>query len=250
MFRNSNPAINRLNRYANTEQEGVQASYLGVTLKAIYFALITFASAIGIVMLLPQLIIIAPQALIIGLIITPIVALICALVATRSPAMTPVFGTIYTIFEGALVGIISLLFEFEIQGIVLMALLSTIVIFFVMMLLYSTGIIRVGGKFRRVVMSALIGVIISQILFFILSLFIPAISAAYQANFWLQIVISVFMIILAAALLLVDLDNITQIVENKLPKKYEWVAAFGLIITLIWLYLQMLRLIALISRRR
>lgn len=250
MFRSSNPAITRLAKMDNTLETGTPASYVGVSLKAIYFAIMTFVSAILIVSFLPQLIESAQEVLIICLIIAPIAALICALVASRAPSATPLFGTLYAIFEGAMLGIISLFFEAEFQGIVVMALLSTVVIFLVMMLLYSTGIIKVGGKFRRVVMSALIAVIVSQLLFLLLSLFIPSIAAAYANNFALQLIITILMIVLAAAMILIDLDNITMIVQNRMPKKYEWLAAFGLIITLIWLYLQMLRLLALVMRRK
>ena len=179
-----------------------------------------------------------------------IVGMICGFLACTSPKATMICGSIYCVAEGAMIGLISALFDALVQGVIIMALLSTVLTLAVIALLYFTGVVRVGSKFRRFIMSALIALVLSQLVFMLLSLFVPSVSTAFYGSFWLQLIITVVFIVIAALSLFTDFDDITMIVENGMDKSCEWMAAYGLVLTLIWLYLEFLRLAVLILGNR
>lgn len=246
----SNPAINRLNRSEDAIGSADAATYTGVALKALFYVALVFASALLITVYFPQLLTVNPGSLLTLLFVSMIGALVFGIAASLAPKTAMITGSIYAICEGLLIGVVSMLFEAAYSGIVLGALLSTVVTFGVVMLLYTSETIRVTSKMRRIVLISIISVIVSQLLFWLVSAFVPALSEAFYNNFGLQLGICILMILLGAFMLLIDLDNITKLVQNRIDKRYEWVAAFGLVVTLIWLYLQFLRLLALISSRR
>ena len=114
-----------------------------------------------------------------------------------------------------------------------------------MQLLFATGKIRVTNKFVTILMTLLFASVIGSLLVFICS-FIPGLNqiiAFIRGNMVISIAMSVGGVILASLFLLVDFSQIQQTVENKLPKQYEWVAAFSLTFTIIWLYLEILNLL-------
>ena len=123
------------------------------------------------------------------------------------------------------------------------------VIILVMSILYSTGAIRVTKKFKMVMLTLLVTSIAVSVLMFIGS-FIPftqPLVAAIRQNLGFSIGVSVVFIIIAALFLICDFATIDHVVKDKLPKKYEWQAAFGLSFTVLWLYLKVLDLIITIA---
>ena len=140
------------------------------------------------------------------------------------------------------------------KGIVLEAIVLTLLVILVMAGLYVSGKVHVTQKFRTVLTTALLVSIIGSLLFFIIGLVAPA-SDFYRAIVAvnqgpLGILIAVLGVVLAAAFMLADFDTIQMTVENGLAKKYEWYAAYGLIVGVIYLYLKILRLIAVIMNNR
>lgn len=246
LFRSDNPAINKLAKYERTGDTA--ASYAGIALKSLYFVALTFVLGAASFLFAPQLA--GTSWFSVLLIAAPLAAFVCAMIASFKPATTPVTGTLYAVLQGVSIGFISAVFDAAYQGVVFMALISTVSVFGVMMVLYATGVIRVGRFFRRFMMSALLGVLAAHLLMFIMSLFNASLSVLFYGNGTLSIVISVVMIILASLMILFDLDRMTQIVNGRLDKRWEWVAAFGLLITLVWLYVEFLKLFAKLSSRR
>ena len=154
----------------------------------------------------------------------------------------PVLTVIYAAAQGIVLGAISLLFNATAQGIVLQAVLLTIGVTLAMLTLYATRLITVTQKLRSVILIATVGVLFFYVLTFIIGIFSPAFTdAVYSGN--LGIAIAAIIVIVAALNLLLDFDFIESGSENKLPKQLEWYAAFGLMVTLIWLYLSILRLL-------
>ncbi|MDD4003073.1 MAG: Bax inhibitor-1/YccA family protein [Clostridia bacterium] len=248
-YRYSNPAINKLSSYGY-QSEGARATYSGVAFKSLYFVFITLIAAIACFVLAVNFFSTNPETGIVLLIAVPIIAFICSMVAIFKPSTTPVAGTLYAVFQGLSMGFISLILESAYQGVVFAALISTVTVLLVMSVLYFTGIIRVGAFFKRFMLSALIGVLVTQILMLLLGFIFPSIHLLLYGNSSLSIGISVIMVILASLMILFDLNRITEVVENGMDKRYEWVAAFGLLITLVWLYLEFLRLFSKIASRR
>ena len=244
-MRMGNPATNGLAQYVdNTAEE--RSTYLGVSWKAGYFVILAILSALAGWRLLYS----NPTLTVTLLIVSSVVTIVCALIASFVPKTTPFTGTIYAVAEGFMVGCISALFDAQWQGIVLGAFLCTMVTFGLMMILYSTGVIRVGNRFRKFLISALLGVMVTQLIIFLVGLFLPAVWTMFYGSGPIAIIVSLVMVILAALCILSDLDNTTIVVQNGLPKQYEWRAAFGIAVSLIWLYVEFLRLFAIIASSR
>lgn len=181
-----------------------------------------------------------------------LVTLIFPFLAVFLRKTIPVTGTVYSVAQGFLLGwtIHRCLQGFE--HLALEALIVTLIIVTVMAILYATRIVKVTGKFRVVITTLFATVILSSIAGFILYL-IPATSgfvSAFFDNPLFSIGFSVLGIITATLFLLTDFDTIEKTVENNLPKKYEWSAAFGLAFTVIWIYLKVLDLLITLSENK
>jgi uncharacterized YccA/Bax inhibitor family protein len=128
------------------------------------------------------------------------------------------------------------------------AIIGTATIFFVMLFLYSSRTIRVTSRFRRIMFSILISILLVFITTFIINLINPGIFG--DASIGLLVGISIFLIIFGALMLALDFDRAESIVESGADKRYEWVVAIGLMVTLVWIYMEILRLILILSSRR
>jgi len=149
---------------------------------------------------------------------------------------------LYSALEGAYLGIISRFFETAYDGIIVQAILLTLTITLGMFFLFATGAVKVTKKFRSVMLIATLGIFLYIVAEFLLALFIPGFANLVFSG-PLGIVIALVIVLIAALNLLLDFDTIRQGVANKLSRKAEWYAAFGLMVTLIWLYISILRLL-------
>ncbi len=177
-----------------------------------------------------------------------IAALVVALVTVFKKTVSPVTAPLYAVLEGFLLGAISQLYERQFQGIVLQSLLLTGGIFLAMLMIYRTRLIRPTENFKLGLAAATGGIFLYYIAHLILSFFgseLPLINSTSGFG----IGFTVFVIIIAALNLVVDFDFIEQGVEKQAPKYMEWYASFGLFVTLVWLYLEILRLMAKLRSR-
>jgi uncharacterized YccA/Bax inhibitor family protein len=159
----------------------------------------------------------------------------------------PVLVTIYAALQGVLIGSISFLFGNEYQGIVAQAILFTIAITIGMLFLYGFKLVTVTEKLRSIILISTLGVLIFYLLSFVISIFSDT-FANFVYSGTSGIVIAAIIVVIAALNLLLDFDFIDKGVDKKLPKQFEWYGAFGIMVTLIWLYFSILRLLA-ASRR-
>ncbi len=173
--------------------------------------------------------------------------LILALVTIFKPQWAPISAPLYALFEGALVGAVSAMYEGFMDGIVIKALGLTLSVLFVMLALYRTGVLRATPKFRKGVIIATAGIFFFYLLNFIFSMFGGGVSLGNLGL--LGIGIQLVIVGVASMNLILDFDNIENGVNQGMPKLMEWYSGFGIMVTLVWLYLEMLRLIALISGR-
>ena len=155
---------------------------------------------------------------------------------------SPTLATIYAALEGIVLGGISYIFNDQYQGIVLQAVTLTIAVTIAMLVLYKTGIIKVTEKLRSVIMVATIGVLVFYILTWIIGIFSPSIYASLTIG-TSGVVIAGVIVLIAAFNLLLDFNFIDEGTKKELPKEFEWFAAFGLMVTLIWLYISILRML-------
>lgn len=178
-----------------------------------------------------------------------IVGLVLAFAGAFKPTWTPVTAPLYAIAEGTALGAISALFNVQYAGIVLQAVLATVGVLVVMLALYRTGIIKVTNKFRMGVMAATGGILLLYLVAWGLSAFAHIqMPFVYGGGGTWGIVFSAFVVCIAALNLVLDFDLIEQASEQGAPAYMEWYGAFALMVTLVWLYIQMLQLLA--SSRR
>jgi uncharacterized YccA/Bax inhibitor family protein len=186
-----------------------------------------------------------PMPLLIG---GAVVGLILVLVASFKPHLSAYLAPGYALFEGLFIGALSALFEAMYPGIVIQAVGATFTTFLVCFLLYKYQVVKVTEKFKSVVIGATITIAIYYLITWLLSMF-TSFQAVHYGNSWMSIGISVFVIVIAALNLFLDFDQIEKGAERQMPKYMEWFSAMGLMITLVWLYVEFLRLLSKLSSR-
>jgi uncharacterized YccA/Bax inhibitor family protein len=153
-----------------------------------------------------------------------------------------VTSLLYAAFEGLLLGGVSRAFEIRYPGIVIQALTGTVMVAVGMLIVYKTGAIRVTPKFTRMVIGATIGVVGLMVVNLIASLFTDG-GLGLRDGGAIAILFSIACIAIAAFNLVIDFDMIEQGIRHGVDQKFAWYASFGIIVTLVWLYLEILRLL-------
>lgn len=171
-----------------------------------------------------------------------IVALIAAIVTVFKPTWAMITGPIYALAQGFVLGAVSQTYNAQFNGIVVQAIGLTGAIFFVSLWAFWLGLIKVTNKFRIGVVIATLGVGLYYLIAFILSLFGVTAPLIFDTGTF-GIVFSVVVVFIATLNLFLDFDFIQQAEARKMPKVFEWYGAFALMVTLIWLYIETLRLI-------
>ena len=171
---------------------------------------------------------------------------IIALVTVFFPKAAPITAPIYAVLEGLLLGGISAYFESVYSGIVVQAVSLSLGILAVMLFVYATGIIKVTEKFKIGVVAATGGICLVYLADVVLSLFGIHVPFIHEAGI-VGIGFSLLVVVIAALNLILDFDFIEKGVEQQAPKYMEWYGGFSLLVTLIWMYLEILRLLAKLS---
>ena len=184
----------------------------------------------------------------IWLIIGAIGGFVTAMVTVFKPTVSRISAPIYAVLEGLFLGGISAFFESMYPGLVMRAVALTFGVFMIMLGLYRSGRIRATGKFRIAVIAATGGIALVYLVSFILGLFGIHVGFLY-GNSMLSIGISLLIVGVAALNLVLDFDFIEQGAAAEAPKYMEWYGAFGLMVTLVWLYIEILRLLSKIASR-
>jgi len=167
---------------------------------------------------------------------------VVAMVTVFKDSWSPITAPIYAALEGLFLGGISAVAESQYPGIGIQSVGLTFAVCLVMLAVYSSGIIKVTDKFRVGVVAATGGVAIFYFISIILSLFgiqVPFIND----NSWVGIGFSLVVVSIAALNLVLDFDVIQQLSRSGAPRYMEWYGAFGLMVTLVWLYIEILRLL-------
>jgi uncharacterized YccA/Bax inhibitor family protein len=166
-----------------------------------------------------------------------------ALVVIFAQRTAPYLSPVYAALEGLALGSISAAFEAHYPGIVIQTVSSTLGVTAGMLVLYSSGILRPTEKFMVGLLSAMVGILLLYFTDSILHLFGSYVPVVHSAGPW-GILLQVAIVVVASLNLIVDFGLITDAAENKAPKWYEWYAGFSLLVTLVWLYLEILKLLA------
>lgn len=164
----------------------------------------------------------------------------------REPS--PVMISVYAVAQGVFLGGISALFELQWPGIVFQAVLATLSVFAVVLALFRSGKVRATPKMNRIFMIAMVSYLVFSLLNFVLMI-TGAIDGMFgMRSGWLGIVIGLLAVVMASYSLVMDFTSIEEGVRAGVPERYSWTAAFGLAATMVWLYIEILRILAIFNQ--
>lgn len=241
-----NPAF-KASVYASAPASQATMTVAGTAIKALFFTVVLVAGATF------GWSLVEPNRL--GAVVWPwwtwwigLAAFVVAMITIRNPERAAVTGTVYALLQGVVLGTISAIYDVAWNGIVLQATIVTIAIMISVLVLYLVGVLRATPRFVRMVVIGTAGIALLYLFAWIMAIF--GVDMVFWAKptsagiFWSLVIVG-----LAALNFVLDFDAIERYSAEGAPKIYEWQAAFGVILTLVWLYLEVLRLIAL-SRAR
>lgn len=244
---NTNPVFKRI--YNETAHEaGYGASYKGIIIKSALMFLALVVTAIG-SLFIPF----TSIELYIGLIFgSLIMASVSVFIASFSVRLAPVFSFVYVVAEGFVLGFVSAMFDMMFPGIVTLAVLITLGIFAGMLVLYSTKLIVVTSRFRKIMLGVSFGILFSMLFIGVFSLFDGGDLWAntFGGNGALSILLSLILIFYGSFMLVLSFDNAKLLVSSGVDKRYEWQVGLGLMVSTVYIYLQVLRLLAILMSRR
>jgi uncharacterized YccA/Bax inhibitor family protein len=175
--------------------------------------------------------------------LTWIPTLILAIVTVMKPRLARFTAPLYALGEGIFLGSISAIFEASYPGIVVQAVLLTFGVFFTMLVMFATGTIRVTQKLRMCVIASMFAIFAVYLASFVVSLFGGSMPLVNSSSPW-GIGFSLVVVVVASLNLLLNFDFVKWAIDNKAPRYMEWYAGFGLMVALVWLYTEILRLLA------
>jgi uncharacterized YccA/Bax inhibitor family protein len=175
-----------------------------------------------------------------------IVSLVLSLIIIFKRTPNPVLVLTYAAAEGVVLGAITGLFDKIYPGIAFQAILGTFGVFIAMLIVYKTGVVRVTPRLTRWIIGATAGALVVMLADLVLNLFHT--NLGIRTGSPLSIVFSLLVIGIAAFNLLLDFEQADQMIRNGVPARWAWFAAFGLMVTLVWLYLEILRLLSYLQR--
>jgi uncharacterized YccA/Bax inhibitor family protein len=174
--------------------------------------------------------------------------LIFAMITIFKPTAAPWTSPLYAACQGLFMGGISAMYESQTQGIVVQAVGLTFGTLAMLLAVYSTGLIKPSENFKLGIVAATGGIAMVYLVTIVLGMFGVQIPLIHGNGIW-GIAFSAFVVVIAALNLVLDFDFIEQGVNNAAPKYMEWYAGFGLLVTLVWLYLEILRLLSKLQSR-
>lgn len=172
-----------------------------------------------------------------------IVGLIFGLINAFKKEPSPLLIIIYTAAQGVFLGGLSKHFETWYDGIVAQAVLATVSVFVAALFLFKSGKVRVTPKFTKILMVGMVGYLLFSVVNMVLTM-TGVLGGWGLREGGMGLIVGLVAVVLASMSLIMDFDSVQKGVRNGIPAKYAWSAAFGIMVTLIWLYLELLRLIA------
>lgn len=241
-MRSSNPAMSErifAKHIANTTDSGTMTINGTITKIGIMMLLVLAAASYTWGMVMGE----NPASAQTYLIIGAIGGLITAIITVFKPRLAAITAPIYAILEGLFLGGISAFINQKYPGIPFQAVLLTVGTLFTMLFLYRSGRIRATPKFRRGVMMATGAVFFAYLISWIMGMFGLSVGFIHSTG-PMGILINLVILVVAALNLIMDFDFIERGAEMSAPKYMEWYGAFGLMVTLVWLYIEFLRLLS------
>jgi len=247
MMRTANPALNTktFERYGSIAPSEGAMTINGTVHKTALLVLLALISASYV---WKQFFIQGPEAISALVWIGAIGGLIAALVTIFKMQWAAISAPVYAVLEGLFLGGISAMFEASFPGIVIQAVALTFGTLFALLFAYRSGLIKATENFKLGIVAATGGIFLVYVLSIVLGLFginMPLIHSSGTVG----ILFSLFVVVIAALNLVLDFDFIERGAAHGAPRFMEWYAAFGLMVTLVWLYVEILRLLGKLQSR-
>jgi len=177
-----------------------------------------------------------------------------SLIIYFKPKTAPIVAPLHAVVEGVFVGTVSVIIPLQFLGaasvsLVIQAMLATLAITAGMLIGYATGVLRVGAFMRKVIITATMGLVLYSLALVLLSFTGINMWNGYASTGIMGIGFTGLCVVLASLFLLLDFQYIEAGIANRAPKYMEWVGAWGLMVTLVWLYIEVLRLLAKLQSR-
>lgn len=241
----SNPMTNG-NIYENVVLDGEPMTVSGAVNKTILLLLVTFATGVftwtqAFSGYLDKVVMLMWVGIIAGLIL--------AIVMRFKPQNAKLLSIGYAVCEGLAIGGLSAMYEMQLKGIVANAALITFLTLFMMLILYKTGLIKATNTFKKVIFTATASIMVFYLISIVISFINPNFISIWNTGL-LGIGLSLVFCAVAALNFILDFDFIEQGAQKMAPKYFEWFGAFSLLVTIVWLYLELLRLLAKLSKNR
>lgn len=250
----NNPMINKLARLEHREERSGEsmaaehfASYGGIALKTLIYLLLTGAG-VALYFYIPVAEEHRNTVFLVAILLTGVTPFLAWLIKP----LTAILGMVYSVCQGYVICWASVMYAGEYQGIVFAAVVITLLIILVMLFLYTSRIVKVGHRFKAVIGTLFLTSLLGSAGVWISGIIVPdnvVIRLLQEQGSYIAIIGAVISVLIASLFLLSDFETVERTVQDNLPKKYEWMAAFGLIITVLWLYLKVLNLIASIAQK-
>ncbi len=242
---NHNPMFSNIETGEAVYDNVDRATYKGITIKTSILLLITVLIAAVVAFALPDILANNYNVFYSLLTISSIVGIIAVIVGRISERKSKYASVIYAICEGLFLGSLSAILEAVIPGIVTTAIFSTIVLFAIMLILFATGVMRVGSKLRSICFGLTLGAVIIVPLMFVFSCFI----SDYNTYLGLMIGIEIFLLFYGVITLSMNFEEANSVVAMGASKDAEWSVSLGLLVSIIYIYVEVLRIIALFAAK-
>ncbi len=243
-MRSSNPVFSNLEKQTFASDIEV-ASKAGITLKTITLVLLTIITGFSSIFIAQSM----PEGLLIGILVgSGIFAFIAVMIAMFKPKLAAPMSIIYALLQGFTYGLLTWVLEAYYPGVATIAMLGTATVFGVMFVLYNTGLLRGSQLLRSTVFGALLTVLVGSLVIGVIGLFNPEYINGFF-SYEMTIGISLVLIVIGALMLTLDFERAENVVKMGLPKNFEWTVALGFMVTLIWIYYNILRLAVTIMGR-
>jgi len=217
---------------------GAVASYQGIAVKSAILWVLCFVG-MGLFRLLPGSV---PMA--VALLASAAVVLICPLLIYLLPGVAKVMAPVYAVAQGLLLAVVCQEYAGQYAGYIWIAIGLTAVVFLVMLILYRSGIVKADARFRTITMALFMSLMASGIIMLISRLFTTALTDLFLNNPLISTIVAVVCLVISVMRLVYEFDYVQRIVGQGAERKYEWVAAFGLFITVIMIFLRILELVS------
>lgn len=229
------------------------ATMAGVAKKSIIMLLMALASTVVSMLFVQPLNSFSGGVILFGYLISPILTFVLSLIMSFNPAVAKTLAIPYAILEGVSIGSIAGLLT-SLLGttgglIVGLAFIVTLSFFLGAAMLYCTGIVRVGSGLRRFGFTALFGLFISSLIISIVGIFNSSVFEFFYGSGNYALIFAIVSVLIASIYSLISLDNAKRLVDFGLDVNYEWYAAFGIILNVIWLFWEVLRLVLILFSR-